>query len=56
MTVTIQIDETLIEQAKKETGNKTEKGAVEKAVREYLRMERIRADIQSLKGKVSFRE
>jgi len=55
MTVTIQIDEDLIKKAKKETGNKTEKGAVEKAVREFLRIERIRKDIASLKGKVDFK-
>lgn len=55
MTTTIQIDEDLIKQAKKETGNKTEKGAIEKAVREFLRIERIRKDIASLKGSVSFK-
>ena len=56
MTLTIEVDEKLVKQAKKETGNKTEKGAVEKAVREYLRIERIRKDIHSLKGTVDFRE
>lgn len=54
MTHTIKIDENLIAQAQKQTGNKTEKAAVEKAVREYLRMERIRKDVESMKGKVSF--
>lgn len=55
MTKSIDVDEDLIKQAKKETRKKTEKGAIEKAVREYLRIERIRKDIASLKGTVSFK-
>lgn len=51
----VQIDEELIEKAKLETGKKTDKGAIEKAVREYLRMESIRKDIRSLKGSVEIR-
>ncbi len=52
MTHAIQIDNGLIRLAKERTGNDTEKGAIEKAVREYLRIEERRREILDLKHSV----
>ncbi|MFA5688999.1 MAG: type II toxin-antitoxin system VapB family antitoxin [Kiritimatiellales bacterium] len=55
MTTTVQISENLIKQAKKQTGNKTEKGAVEKAITQYLKYEKIRQEFTSLKHSVDMK-
>ena len=55
MTLTINVDEKLVKQAKKQTGNKTEKGAVEKAITQYLKYEKIRSEFTVLKHSVDMK-
>ena len=55
MTHTIQIDESLINEAKKMTGNKTEKGAAEKAIREYIQIQRKLQRVLKLKHSVDMK-
>ena len=55
MKCTIEIDDDILTEVQKETGKKTPKGAVMKAMREFLETERRRREIRDLKHSVKMK-
>ena len=51
----IEIDSEILSKVKKETGNKTDRGAVVKALNEFLEIEKRRKKIRSLKHSVEMK-